>query len=136
MSIIRWLFRNWAVVGLLGFVVAFFFDRQNTNLMHERAKFTVGIIDGWHYTAKSGRFFNFTFPLADTIYGGSSGRKAYMNEANGSRYLVEYDSLHPEVNVGHFDVPIPDSLRAPANGWRVPPVRVPVWFLDHGKDGK
>ena len=52
-----------------------------------------------------------------------------MDEANGSRYLVEYDSLDPKVNVGHFDVPIPDSIRAPANGWRTPPFPIPQWIL-------
>ena len=59
-----------------------------------------------------------------------------MNEENGARYLVEYDSLAPEQNVGHFNVPIPDSIRQPpVNGWRVPPFPVPAWFLDHGKEG-
>lgn len=104
--------------------------------MHERAKFAVGTIDGWHFTAKSGRYFNFTFLLSDTTYSGSSSRQAHMNETNGSRYLVEYDSLDPEVNVGHFDVPIPDSVAAPVNGWRMPPVPVPAWFFDHGKQAK
>lgn len=104
--------------------------------MHKRAKFTLGAIDGWHHTAKNGRFFGFKFSVAGRRYGGSSGWESGMREANGSPCLVEYDSLAPEMNVGHFAIPIPDSLRhAPANGWRVPPFPVPAWYLDHG-DGK
>lgn len=49
------------------------------------------------------------------------------------RYLVEYDSLAPEQNAGHFDVPIPDSVHPPANGWRTLPFPVPAWITDRGK---
>ena len=134
MKAVQWLLRNWAAMGLLGFAIAFYYDRQNRNLMHERAKFTVGTIDGWHQTAKSGRFFGFKFSVAGQPYGGSSGWHSGMNEADGSPCLVEYDSLAPTMNAGHFAVPIPDSLRhVPANGWRVPPFPVPAWITDHGR---
>lgn len=134
MNIIRWLLKQWAVIVLLLGVAGFFYYRQQGSQMHERAKFTIGAVDGWHYTAKSGRFFNFHFVVEGQQYGGSSPRQAHMNEANGARYLVEYDSLAPSQNVGHFDVPIPDTIhQAPAVGWRRPPFPVPAWILDHGR---
>jgi hypothetical protein len=64
--------------------------------MHKRAKFTLGTIDGWHQTAKSGRMFSFTFKVNGTQYGGSSGWESGMKEADGSRCRVGYDSLDPQ----------------------------------------
>ena len=136
MNVIRWVLRHWALLGLASFAVAFWFMNQSITHLHERAKFTLGTIDGWRYTANSGRFFGFSFQVAGVPYGGSSKWKPGMLEADGSRCLVEYDSLDPAVNVGHFDVLIPDSVQAPANGWRVPPVRVPAWLLSRGGEGK
>ena len=135
MKVISWLFRNWAVfvlaAGAIGFVYVARLDKQ----MHQRAKFTLGSITGWHQTAKSGRMFGFYFTVAGTRYGGSSGWESGMNEADGSPCLVEYDSLNPQQNVGHFGIIIPDNLRrAPANGWQVPPFPVPAWYLDHGRE--
>lgn len=133
MILLRWLFKYWAPLVLAGGVVAFFYyDRQDQQL-RERAKFTIGSLDGAHYTAKSGRFFDFHFTVNGTWYGGSSGRQAHMQEAPGTRYLVVYDSLNPAHNVGHFNVPIPANISAvPADGWRVPPFPVPAWLLDRG----
>lgn len=102
--------------------------------MHQQAKFTLGTLYGWRYTTNSGRFFNFEFSVGGQLYRGSSSWEAHMREANGSPCLVEYDSLDPQQNVGHFAVPIPDSIKhAPLNGWRVPPFPVPAWYLDHGQ---
>ena len=120
----------WVLLLIGGFLV---YGRFQKTAMHVRAKFTVGSIDGWYFTAKSGRFFNFNFVVAGSLYSGSNGWQAGMNEAEKARYLVEYDSLNPEVSIAHFDVPIPDSIRAPANGWRVPPVPVSQRILDPGK---
>lgn len=136
MIVIRWIIRHWAVIGLSGLAIVWFYAGHKDNLMHERAKFTVGTIYGWYFTPKSGRYFKFEFKVADSSHRNSSPRHALMNEADGARYLVEYDSIDPSVSVAHFDVPIPDSIRAPTNGWRVPPVPVPAWFLDHGKEAK
>lgn len=134
MKVVAWLFRNWAVIALGLGVIGFIQYRQLRNKMHERAKFTLGTIDGWHQTAKSGRMFGFRFEVASKQYGGSSGWESGMNEADGSLCLVEYDSLDPQQNVGHFAIAIPDSIRRPpANGWRVPPFPVPAWYLDHGR---
>ncbi|MGI4887030.1 MAG: hypothetical protein ACRYFR_18905 [Janthinobacterium lividum] len=133
MKAVNWFVQKWYVWVLLFIGGLLFYGRQQKKAMHTRAKFTVGSLDGWYHTAKSGRFFNFNFVVNNSLYSGSNGWQAGMNEADKARYLVEYDSLAPEVNVGHFDVPIPDSLRAPANGWRVPPVRVPARLLGHGK---
>ena len=57
-----------------------------------------------------------------------------MATAEGSRFVVKYDSIHPATNVGYFAIDIPDSIRqAPANGWRKPPFPMPQWVLDRGK---
>ena len=135
MKVVSWIFRNWPIFVLAFAVGGFFYYRKVDTIMHQRAKFTVGLIKGWHYTVKNGRFFGFRFEVAGTRYGGSSGWESGMKEADGSPCLVEYDSLDPRQNVGHFAVAIPDSIRRPpANGWRVPPFPVPAWYLDHGRE--
>lgn len=135
MKVFAWLFRHWAVIFLVLGAIGFVRYRQTRSKMHVRAKFTLGKIDGWHQTAKSGRRFGFQFEVAGRRYGGSSGWESGMREADGSPCLVEYDSLDPQQNVGHFAVPIPDSIRRPpVNGWRVPPFPVPAWYLDHGRE--
>ena len=135
MKTVAWLSRNWAVFVLIFGAIGVFYITRLDKQMHQRAKFTLGAIDGWHQTAKSGRMFGFNFKVAGTRYGGYSGWESGMNEADGSRCLVEYDSLDQQQNVGHFAVAIPDSIRqGPANGWSVPPFPVPAWYLDHGRE--
>jgi len=137
MSTIRWIFRKWALFGLLGFAIIYYQYIKEDKLMHQRAKFTLGTIDGYRYTTNSGRFFGFNFTVAGKPYGGSSGWESGMREADGSPCLVEYDSIDPQQNAGHFAIPIPDSIRRPPrNGWRVPPFPVPARYLDHGRDAK
>ena len=131
MILFSWFAKYWS--GLLfvvfaGFLLWAFHDSTN---MHKRAKYTVGYIKGWHPTAKSGIRYDFRFVIADSIYRGSSPSDKGMATARGSRFVVEYDSIHPATSVGYFAVFIPDSIRqAPVNGWRVPPFPIPQWILD------
>lgn len=137
MKVLSWLLKHWAPIVLGLGALAFINYRWQADQMHVRARFTIGLLDDWHYTAKSGRFFNYHFAVRGVPYEGSSSRQAHMNEAKGTRYLVEYDSLAPAQNVGHFDIAIPDSIRqAPANGWGKPPFPLPAWMVDHGNSGQ
>lgn len=126
MAVLKWLRTYWWVLLLL--LVAFFWvlAQRDNALLTQRAKYTIGYLTGSHYSVKNGKYFDFRFAVADSIYQGSSLSDKGMATANGSRFVVQYDSLHPAVNVGHFAQAIPDSIRqAPANGWRVPPVALP-----------
>ena len=101
--------------------------------MNQHAKYTVGYITGWHFT-RSGTHFDYRFSAANAPYVGTSLSDKGMNDANGSRFVVKYDSLDPTTSVGYFAIPIPDSIRrAPTNGWRRPPFPIPQWILDQGK---
>ena len=133
MKAMQWVVQKWYWWVLLFVGGVLVYGRYQKTAMQPRAKFTAGSVDGGYFTAKSGRFFNFNFVVAGSLYSGSSGWQAGMNEANKARYLVAYDSLDPEVSIAHFDVPIPDSIRAPANGWRVPPCPVPQGIPGRGK---
>ena len=95
MKIIAWLFRNWPIFVLLFGAVGIYYTARLDNKMHERAKFTLGRIAGWHQTAKSGRMFGFRFEVGGVGYGGASGWESGMDEADGSPCLVEYDKPGP-----------------------------------------
>jgi hypothetical protein len=109
-------------------VVAFFWvlAQRDDEQLAQRAKYTIGYLTGSHYSVKNGKYFDFRFAVADSIYQGSSLSDKGMATANGSRFVVQYDSLHPATNVGRFAQAIPDSIRrAPANGWRKLPFALP-----------
>lgn len=117
----QWLKKYWGlvVVTIGGFGVIWVY--QADELIDQRAKYTVGYITGWHFT-KSGKHFDFQFSVANILHVGTSLSDKGMNTANGSRFVVEYDSIDPSTNVDYFAIAIPDSIRqAPANGWRKPP---------------
>ena len=60
-------------------------------------------------------------------YEGTDDIETGMNTDEGTRFLLEYDSLNPERSNGHFTLIVPDSIRSsPPNGWAVPPFPVPA----------
>ena len=134
MTIFSWFRKYWS--GLLfGVFAAFlFWALHDRELMNQRAKYTVGYITGWHFSAKNGKYFEFRFSVADSIYEGASLSDKGMATANGSRFVVKYDSLNPETNVGYFNLAIPDSIRQPPRrGWLLPPFPIPRWIAERGK---
>jgi hypothetical protein len=129
----QWLKKYWGLIVVAVGGLGIFWVYQADELMDQRAKYTVGYITGWHFT-RSGKHFDFQFHVANTSYVGTSLSDKGMNTANGSRFVVEYDSIDPSTNVGYFAITIPDSIRqAPANGWRTPPFPIPQWILNRGK---
>ena len=119
-------------IGLVGVLYA----GHVYDVGHERAKFTIGYLTGYVYQ-KSGKLFNYRFAVQGTEYEGQSQRDKGMDDRDGARFVVEYDSTHPGTNVGHFAVRVPDSIRQPpANGWTRPPFPVPARLLDRGKEPK
>lgn len=132
MDSISWLRRNWAFL-FLGFVaIAWIYAAHSGDQMHQRAKFTIGYITGWHLTAKSGKYYEFHFMVRDSVYEGNSSTETGMDRRNGARFVVEYDSLNPGTNVGHFAVIVPNVIQQPPrDGWRTPPFPVPAWIINH-----
>ena len=103
------------------------------NVMDRRAKYTIGYITGSHQTFKSGREYNFRYQVAGISYKGSAASGPY-NEAEGTPFLVKYDSIDPQMNCGYDQIAIPTRIRqAPANGWVEPPFPVPKRIVDRGK---
>ena len=136
MTIWRWLRRNGPFL-FMGLVVAgTFYAAHIFNEGHERAKFTIAYLTGYMYH-KSGKFYNYRFEVQGTSYEGESLPDMGMDDRKGARFVVEYDSTDPGINVGHFAVTIPDSIRRPPlNGWTRPPFPVPARLLDRGKEAK
>ena len=101
--------------------------------MDRRAKFTIGYTNGSHQTFKSGREYDFRYQVAGISYKGSIGGAPY-NEAEGTPFLVKYDSIEPDMNCGYNQIPIPTRFRqAPVNGWVEPPFPVPKRIVNRGK---
>ena len=122
----------------LGSMLALVFYAAHVgDIGHERAKFTIGYLTGYVYQ-KSGKRYNYRFNIQNTVYEGQSlPPDEEMDDRDGARFVVEYDSLNPEENLGHFAVTIPDSIRhPPLNGWTRPPFPVPARLLDRGKEAK
>jgi hypothetical protein len=123
MAVLKWLSTYWWALLLLGVAFFLLLAQRDNDLLTQRAKYTIGYLTGSHYSVKNGKYFDFRFSVADSVYEGSSLSDKGMRTTNGSRFLVKYDSLHPAINAGYFAKPIPDSIRqAPANGWRQPPL--------------
>ena len=137
MAIWSWL-RSYGSFVFLGLGLAgVLYAGHRYNVGHQRAKFTIGYLTGYVYQ-KSGKRYNYRFEVQGTEYEGQSlPPDEDMDDRDGARFVVEYDSTHPGTNVGHFAVTIPDSIRQPpANGWTRPPFPVPARLLDRGKEGK
>ena len=138
MPLRTWLARNWIVLVLPAGLFLLLRPHHTPAFAHRRARFTLGSVTAQRTREAGRRVVEFAFAVRGVPYTGTAGYAATTGRGvPGPRCLVEYDSLDPQQNVGHFAVPIPDSLRrAPANGWRVPPFPVPAWFPDHGKAAK
>ena len=125
--------KNYLALGvILLFLAGGWYSVHLTRVMHTRAKFTIGYLTGGIYTPKSGKKYSYLFSVAGKTYEDTDTRETNMATNNGSRFLVEYDSLDPEISTGHFAIAVPNSIRtSPANGWTVPPFPVPAQVLDH-----
>jgi hypothetical protein len=137
-SLRAWLSRNWIVLVLPVGLFLLLRTYHTPALAHRRAKFTLGRITEQRTTQVGSRMIGFRFAVQRVAYSGTTGYPAATSGSTlGLRCLVEYDSLDPQQNVGHFNVTIPDSIReAPANGWRKLPFPVPQWILTTGQKGK
>ena len=137
MTVWRWL-RFYGSFVFLGLgVVGIFYVAHIRNVMDQRAKFTVGYLTGYVYKPKSGKYYNYRFKVQGIMYEGQSLPDDSMDNRDGARFVVAYDSTDPGENEGHFAVTIPDSIRRPPlNGWTRPPFPVPARLLDRGKEAK
>ncbi|MGI4737737.1 MAG: hypothetical protein ACRYG7_21425 [Janthinobacterium lividum] len=126
MAVLKWVSTYWWALLLLLVALFWVLAQHDSDLLAQRAHYTIGYLTGSHYSVKNGKYFDFRFTVADSVYQGSSLSEKGMHTATGSRFVVKYDSLHPASNVGYFAQAIPDSIRqAPPNGWRKPPFHLP-----------
>ena len=130
-----WLKKYWSGLLLVSFAIGWLWVRQNRNLMHQRAHYTIGYLTGWQPTPKSGIYYNYHFTVAGSSYEGSSPSGAGMRTAKGERCVIKYDSIDPNTSVGYFTIPIPNNVsQPPPNGWREPPFPIPRWILNRGEN--
>ena len=116
----------WTILGAVGLVWLFSNYFHHSDLMRERAKYSVGHVRGTHWAVKSGRQVNYLMMVNGQTYQGGDDEVPGM-KIEGGRYLVRYDSLDPEWKAVYYKHPIPDSVgEAPANGWFTPPFPVPA----------
>ena len=129
MQVLSWLLKNWfSTLFVICVVFGFFYFRHLNQGLRTRAKFAIGHLGKSHYIPKSGRSFNYEFAVNNKIYGGSGLVRPGMNEDEGARYLVKFDSIDPTISTAYFIIPVPDSIvQAPLRGWNHSPVPVPKW---------
>jgi hypothetical protein len=107
-------------------LAASWYSGHVSEVMHTRARYTIGYLTGGIYTPKSGKKYSYNYRVQNKVYEATDSREDRMNNTEGARFLVEYDSLNPEVSDGHFAAAVPDSiLDSPPNGWKTPPVPIP-----------
>lgn len=136
MALWGWLRSYGSFIFLALMLAGGFYVAHQNKRMDQRAKFTVGYLTGYMYH-KSGKVYHYRYQIQGTSYEGESQPDENMDDRDGARFVVEYDSLNPEESLGFFAVPIPDSVRQPpANGWTRPPFPVPARLLDRSKEGK
>ncbi|GAA4027386.1 hypothetical protein GCM10022409_09220 [Hymenobacter glaciei] len=115
--------RKYLVYLVIGICLAGgWYGMRAKQTMHTRARYTIGYITGGIYRPKSGKSYSYRFAVKGKEYEATDISEAGMETENGARFLVEYDSLDPEVSTGHFTVSVPDSIAAsPPSGWIIPP---------------
>jgi long-subunit fatty acid transport protein len=125
-----WSRNTWAALflGLAG--VGSWYTLRTNEELHQRARFTIGYLTGVVYTPKSGTKYSYRYQVHGQTYEGTDASEKGMNTTEGTRFLLEYDSLNPERSNGRFTLAVPDSIRnSPSNGWAVPPFPVPAAVL-------
>jgi hypothetical protein len=75
---------------------------------------------------KSGKRYSYKYQVKGKEYAATDGRERNINQAVGARFVVENDSLNPEVSTGHFALAVPDGILppCPASG-KHPPFAFP-----------
>lgn len=98
-----------AFLGILALAVIYVSSLND--VMHTRAKFTIGYLEDYVYHLKNGKHYRFHFQVQDKKYQGTEQSQAGMDRRVGARFVVEYDSLDPTQHIGYFPLAVPDSVR-------------------------
>ena len=115
---LTWLVRNVGYFLLPGLVGVYLWSTHVVRVMHARGKYTVGYVTGWTQTLKSGRSIDYTCTIDGVVYHSSVHEEPGMNAENGTRYVVEYDSVEPKTNWAYYKMPVPPGIGPPpAGGW-------------------
>lgn len=115
---LTWLVRNFGYFLLPGLVGGYLWFFHSTRVMHQRGKYTVGYVTGWTQTLKSGRSIDYACTINGVPYRSSVHEEPGMNAAKGTRYVVEYDSVEPQMNWAYYQMPVPSGIGPPpAGGW-------------------
>jgi hypothetical protein len=123
----------WFVIGIC--LAGGWYGMRAKQAMHTRPRYTIGCLTGGIYRPKSGKSYSYYYRVKGKEYKATDISETGMNTESGARFVVEYDSLNPEVSTGHFTLAVPDSIQtSPPNGWVVPPFPVPARYLNQRKE--
>lgn len=129
----RWIQNYWwAVLLSLGATLWIYARYASTN-RNQRAKYTIGFTTGDWNIGRSGVHYIYKYKVNSVDY-----ESADVGTGNGvrkgTRFVVKYDSLEPDISLGYFEYVIPDSIhQTPPNGWLKPPFFIPQWVLDRNR---
>lgn len=104
----------------------------------KNAKYTVAYVtSNWHPKNNNGAGTDFVFNIKGEKF---NGLYAYRLD-KGKKYILLYDSLQPENYILLYDHQLPDTIKAPVNGWVLKDVPVKLdsgdlkaYFHDKGLD--
>ncbi len=112
----------WAVLFFIGVVLFIYFRNHNSlKKIKDNHVYTVGTIRDYS-PSRTGKMLNYTFSYNQNIYTG--GYTFYSNDemfAIGKKFLIILNPDDPEIK---FFIPyqVPDSIYAPQEGWKEPPL--------------
>lgn len=127
------------VIGIVFFVSFICFGLYNYYFrggkLRRDNKYTIGVVYGSHWSLKAGQFIDATYVINDISYTISESAGKLTNQSIiGKRFLVKFYPAEPEVAVIYINVPVPDEVKVPANGWVIPPFSVPASITEQTKE--
>jgi hypothetical protein len=129
MSLFTWVqkYLVYIVIGIC--LIGGWYAMRAKQVMHTRPRYTIGYLTGSIYRPNSGKSYSYSYQVKGTEYEATDISETGMLTKNGSRFVVEYDSLDPTVSTGHFSATVPASIPAsPPSGWKTSPVPIPKLY--------
>lgn len=114
-----WLRKNfiWLAWPLIALGYYWFYIRA-THQIQARGKYTIGYLTGLRPGGKAMDAVAYYCRIHNVRYTGTGPMTQGMNTDDGSRYLVEFDSLDVSQRLLYTDYPLADSVPAPPpGGW-------------------
>ena len=103
------------VIVILVSLVAISYDEFFKSLPQNYA---IGTVDKIWKPVKGGTVASYIYSINGKEYNGNVSNSGFEEVAKpGKRFIVEYPEANISRGVMHLDIPVPDSIIAPEEGW-------------------